>query len=453
MWYEIKLPREVGFATSPHELNDKAWRMKNVVWKDDALEDIDIPLCMVYNATNTTPVSPSLSKQAYDVFRVYGWEKTIPERENCITFFSTGLGTEAFDANGNKVIVENNEYRVLPYSLTKYIGAFLMGNTRKYYANGTVHSLATILQKPNKPSVESVLLYSDNAIEYRYKVVFVNENLNFYSPPSDAVGCLGLFNPSSSVRINNVTHDCRIAIFPDVSGSAPTDIDYVYIYRWTEVIGAYVFLKKVSKTDWWAKTTVYDDTPADYVSPDVLPDNIIGLPSGRITALAFINGRMVYALENTIYISEPLKPFWVSTDIPPFVFEGIVENIFRWGSHLLVQTRFSWYRLFETEGGFVVQPLSLPIPTDKTTAKKTKAGLAIVSYRGVYLFTPDEQLLQLPIRIDIMEGNRVITKPAYFRVFRDSVDVVLSDGSYYRIDAEGHVTGLHDRLKVYAWGE
>jgi hypothetical protein len=119
----------------------------------------------------------------------------------------------------------------------------------------------------------------------------------------------------------------------------------------------------------------------------------------------------------------------------------------------LVQTRFGWHRLLEVENGFVLQPLSLPLPTSRTAVRKTKAGIVILSWHGVFIFSPDEQVLQFPLNSDMIEGQRLLTRPSYVRVMREYVDVVLSDGRYFRINQAGEISGLHDRLRVYAWGE
>jgi len=143
----------------------------------------------------------------------------------------------------------------------------------------------------------------------------------------------------------------------------------------------------------------------------------------------------------------------MDTDTPVFVLDSVVENIFRWGSHLLVQTRFGWFRLMEKEGGFVLQPLTLPLPTSRTAVRKSRVGIVIISWRGAFIFTPDEQTLHFPLNSDMIEGKSLLTKPSYVRVFREYLDVVLSDGTYFRIDKEGVMSGIHDRFKVFAWGE
>jgi hypothetical protein len=184
----------------------------------------------------------------------------------------------------------------------------------------------------------------------------------------------------------------------------------------------------------------------------VLPD-VVPVPIEPVTALNTSNGRVIYGMDNKIIISEPSRPFWMDADTPVFVLDSTVENIFRWGSHFLVQTRFNWYRLFETEGGFLLQPISLPLPSSRTGVRKTRIGLIIVSWRGAFLFTTNEELLQLPINLDIIEGRRLTIQPTYVRVFRDYVDIVLQDGRYFRVSQDGNVSGLHDRLRVFAWGE
>jgi hypothetical protein len=455
MWYEVVLPKGIGMSASPHELTDKAWRMKNAVWKDGAIEDIEIPIGLLYNTSNTNPIVVDINQQAHDVCRVVGY-KGGTNNQTAVTAFATENRVKGFDQEGNEVISlysPAKPYRLLPYSLTKNVGIMIFGQNRFYFDGNTVRQLGdNILTKPPTPSVGSALWHSEMPIEYRYKVVFANTALGFVSPPSDPVGCFGLYNPYVTMSGSNKEKDFAIYLHPNVSGAAPTDIDKVFIYRWTEIVGVYVKLAEVTVSDWWSMNAYQDTTPADFVSDDVLGD-AVGIPTDTVTALGTINGRVVYGMDNKIYISEPLKPFWMDADTPIYVLDSTIENIFRWGSHLLVQTRFGWYRLLETENGFVLQPLTLPLPTSRTAVRKTRAGIVILSWRGAFVFTPDERLLHFPLNSDMIEGQRLLTRPSYVRVMREYVDIVLSDGRYFRVNQEGEMSGLHDRLKVYAWGE
>jgi hypothetical protein len=195
-----------------------------------------------------------------------------------------------------------------------------------------------------------------------------------------------------------------------------------------------------------------DVTPSDYINSDVLPD-VIPIPKDPVTALGTLNGRLIYGMDNKIFISEVSKPFWMNVKTPVFVLDSPVENMFLWGSHIIVQSRFGWYRLFETENGFALRPFSLPLPATRTAVRKTSAGLIIASWRGVYVFTSNEELLHLPFNLDIIEGKRLTSKPSYVRLYRDNIDVALEDGRYFRVSKEGDVSGLHDRLRIFAWGE
>jgi len=453
MWYEVRLPTGIGASASPHELKDKAWRMQNAVWKDGVIEDIEIPLGMLFRSG--VPVSFSTLKQCYDVVRVVGFINGTSNK-TAVTAFATDTDVVGYEANGNRVINisgTTQPYRLLAYSLNKNIGIMIFGTDRRFFDGATVHTIQnTILSKPPKPSVSGAIFHSEPPIEYRYKVVFAKTDLGFVSPPSDPVGCYGFYAPYVVMSGSNKEKDFAIYLHPNVSGSAPTSIDKVYIYRWTEIIGVYTKIAEVNVSDWWTMTKFQDTTPADFISDDVLPD-VVPVPTDPVTALNTNNGRVIYGMDNKIVISEPLRPFWMDADTPVFVLDSTVENIFRWGSHLLVQTRFGWYRLFETENGFVLQPVSLPTPTSRTAVRKTRIGLIIVSWRGAFLFTTNEELLQLPINLDIIEGRRLTTQPTYVRVFRDYVDIVFQDGRYFRVTQDGNVSGLHNRLRVFAWGE
>jgi hypothetical protein len=455
MWYEVVLPKGIGMSASPHELTDKAWRMKNAVWKDGAIEDIEIPLGLAFNPANTAPILININKQAHDVCRVVGY-KAGSNEQTVVTAFASGSRVRGVDQEGNEVIsVESlgTPYRLLPYSLTKSVGIMIFGENWVFFDGNNTYNVGQNLSvKPPTPSVSSGLWHTETAVEYRYKVVFANTLWGFVSPPSDPVGCFGIYNPHVQLSGSNKEKDYAIYLHPNVSGALPSDIDKVFIYRWTEVIGVYVKIAEVPASQWWSINAYQDTTPADFVSDDVLVD-VVGIPKETVTALNAINGRVVYGMGNKIYISEPLKPFWMDADTPVYVLDSTVENIFRWGSHLLVQTRFSWYRLLETEGGFVLQPLTLPLPTSQTAVRKTRAGIVILSWRGAFVFTPDEQVLHFPLNTDMIEGKRLLTRPSYVRVMREYVDIVLSDGTYFRVNQEGEISGLHDRLKVYAWGE
>jgi len=454
MWYEVVLPKGIGASASPHELKGGAWRMQNAIWKDGVIEDVEVPLGMMFNQSG----SPTLFLtrwHCHDVCRVVGYISGTNNR-TAVTAFATETDVVGFAPNGNRVINITNAskpYRLLSYSLNRNVGIMIFGADRRFFDGATVHTIQnTILSKPPTPSVSSALLHSETPIEYRYRVVFAKTDLGFVSPPSDPVGCFGLYSPNVVMSGSNREKDHAIYLHPNVSGSAPTSIDKVFIYRWTEIVGVYVKIAEVAVSNWWTMTAFQDTTPADFISNDVLPD-VVPIPTDTVTALNTMNGRLIYGMENKIVISEPLKPFWMDADTPVFVLDSTVENIFRWGSHLLVQTRFGWHRLFETEGGFVLQPISLPTPTSRTAVRKTRLGLIIVSWRGVFVLTPNEELLQLPLNLDMIEGRRLTTQPTYVRVFRDYVDVVLQDGRYFRVSQDGNVSGLHDRLRVFAWGE
>ena len=454
MWYEVRLPTGIGASASPHELKDKAWRMQNAVWKDGAIEDVDVPLGMMFDQSGLPTVFLT-SKQCHDVCRVVGYINGT-NNKTAITAFANETNVVGFAPNGSIVINiggATQPYRLLAYSLNRNIGIMIFGADRRFFDGATVHTIPDLLlNKPPKPSVSGALGHSETPIEYRYRVVFAKTDLGFVSPPSDPVGCYGLYSPYVVMDGTNKAKDFAIYLHPNVSGSVPSSIDKVYIYRWTEIIGVYVKIAEVNVSDWWAMTAFQDTTPADFISNDVLPD-AVPIPTDPVTALNTNNGRIIYGMDNKIVISEPLKPFWMDADTPVFVLDSTIENIFRWGSHLLVQTRFGWYRLFETESGFVLQPISLPTPTSRTAVRKTKAGIIIVSWRGVFLFTPNEELLQLPINLDMIEGRRLTTQPTYVRLYKDNVDVVLQDGRYFRVSQDGNVSGLHDRLRVFAWGE
>jgi hypothetical protein len=454
MWYEVRLPTGIGASASPHELKDKAWRMQNAVWKDGAIEDIDVPLGMMFDQSGL-PTTFLTSKHCHDVCRVVGYINGT-NNKTAVTAFATETDVVGFAPNGNKVINitgATQPYRLLPYSLNRNIGIMIFGSDRRFFDGATVHMISDLLlNKPPTPSVSSALDHSEMPIEYRYRVVFAKTDLGFVSPPSDPVGCYGLYSPYVVMSGSNKEKDFAIYLHPNVSGSVPSGIDKVYIYRWTEIVGVYVKIAEIGVSDWWSMTAFQDTIPADFLSNDVLPD-VVPIPSEPVTALNTNNGRVIYGMDNKIVISEPLKPFWMDADTPVFVLDSTIENIFRWGSHLMVQTRFGWHRLFETESGFVLQPISLPTPTSRTAVRRTKAGLVIVSWRGVFLFTPNEELLQLPINLDMIEGRRLTIQPTYVRVFRDYVDVVLDDGRYFRVSQDGNVSGLHDRLRVFAWGE
>ena len=453
MWYEVRLPTGIGASASPHELEDKAWRMQNAVWKNGVIEDIEIPLGMLF--VSGVPVFFLTSKQCYDVVRSAGYING-REDKTVVTAFATETDVVGYVPNGDEVINisgATQPYRLLAYSLNRNIGIMIFGTDRRFFDGATVHTIEnTILSKPPKPSVSSAISHSEPPIEYRYRVVFAKTDLGFLSPPSDPVGCFGFYAPYVVSSGSDKEKDFAIYLHPNVSGSAPTSIDKVYIYRWTEIIGVYTKIAEVNVSDWWTMTSFQDTTPADFISNDVLPD-VVPIPTDPVTALNTSNGRVIYGMDNKIIISEPSRPFWMDADTPVFVLDSTVENIFRWGSHFLVQTRFNWYRLFETEGGFLLQPISLPLPSSRTGVRKTRIGLVIVSWRGAFLFTTNEELLQLPINFDIIEGRRLTTQPTYVRVFRDYVDIVLQDGRYFRVSQDGNVSGLHDRLRVFAWGE
>jgi len=453
MWYEVRLPTGIGASASPHELEDKAWRMQNAVWKNGVIEDIEIPLGMLF--VSGVPVFFLTSKQCYDVVRSAGYING-REDKTVVTAFATETDVVGYVPNGDEVINisgATQPYRLLAYSLNRNIGIMIFGTDRRFFDGATVHTIQnTILSKPPKPSVSSAIFHSEPPIEYRYRVVFAKTDLGFLSPPSDPVGCFGFYAPYVVSSGSDKEKDFAIYLHPNVSGSAPTSIDKVYIYRWTEIIGVYTKIAEVNVSDWWTMTSFQDTTPADFISNDVLPD-VVPIPTDPVTALNTSNGRVIYGMDNKIIISEPSRPFWMDADTPVFVLDSTVENIFRWGSHFLVQTRFNWYRLFETEGGFLLQPISLPLPSSRTGVRKTRIGLVIVSWRGAFLFTTNEELLQLPINFDIIEGRRLTTQPTYVRVFRDYVDIVLQDGRYFRVSQDGNVSGLHDRLRVFAWGE
>jgi hypothetical protein len=428
--------------------------MQNAVWKDGAIEDVEVPLGMLFNQSGF-PTLFLTRFHCHDVCRVVGYISGTNDK-TAVTAFATETDVVGYAPNGNVVINITNAtkpYRLLPYSLNRNVGIMIFGADRRFFDGATVHTIQnTILSRPPTPSVSSALVHSETPIEYRYRVVFAKTDLGFVSPPSDPVGCYGLYSPSVVMSGSDKEKDHAIYLHPNVSGSAPTSIDKVYIYRWTEIVGVYVKIAEVAVSDWWTMTAFQDTTPADFISNDVLPD-AVPIPVDPVTALGTINGRLIYGMDNKIVISEPLKPFWMDADTPVFVLDSTVENIFRWGSHLLVQTRFGWHRLFETEGGFVLQPTSLPTPSSRTAVRKTRLGLIIVSWRGVFVLTPNEELLQLPLNLDMIEGRRITTQPTYVRVFRDYVDVVLDDGRYFRVSQDGNVSGLHDRLRVFAWGE
>jgi hypothetical protein len=454
MWYEVVLPKGIGASASPHELKDKAWRMQNAVWKDGVIEDVETPLGMLFNQSGS-PTTFMIEKQCHDVCRVVGYINGT-NNKTVVTAFATDKKVIGYAPNGDVVIDVSHPttpYRLLSYSLNKNIGIMIFGGDRRFFDGASVQTISDfLLNKPPTPTVSSALDYAETPIEYRYRVVFAKTDLGFISPPSDPVGCYGLYNPYVVMAGENKEKDYAIYLHPNVSGTAPFGIDKVYIYRWTEIVGVYVKIAEVNVNDWWSMTAFQDTTPADFVSNDVLPD-VVPIPTDVVTALNTINGRVIYGMDNKIVISEPLRPFWMDADTPVFILDSTIENIFRWGSHLLVQTRFGWHRLFETENGFVLQPVSLPTPTSRTAVRKTRLGLIIISWRGVFLFTTNEELLQLPINLDIIEGTRLTLQPTYVRIFRDYVDVVLQDGRYFRISEDGNVSGLHDRLRVFAWGE
>ncbi len=267
----------------------------------------------------------------------------------------------------------------------------------------------------------------ENAL-YRYCMVFGRRNI------------LGLPSPIVEVRgsPNNVGIDVYIA------QSFPSDSDRILLYRQTSVIPQWqlvvedVLVPPEDFNKWY-----YEDRyPADYVFGGVNspPFGSVNIANDPIGSMANHANRLVLGVNNVLKISAVgklvFKPEPIEDNDGQYLYlDAPIYAIINWGSYMLVATSNGWYRVVETEGYFFSVYVDLPVPINRWSVRETTEGIFILSSTGVYLLTPNDELVlvsNIDLRRILKSEQKLLLQPLFLMLTqergRDYLNIVFPAG-------------------------
>lgn len=462
MWIEISLPKTISTDLIPPP--GTAYRMKNVYWNGRCIAQVE-PLRYrgVYNVSDL--FSPPLTYDTNLPLETMAFELggdvvfVVCSKSALYCFTNNVLMLEQAPTIHANNWAGIEEIPPIINTVNKSILFFTNWNTPKFkilianVQNG-VYMRSMFLPSPNTPPLvvnySSAQIPMEQYVEYHYAYSFVDQ---FFGSESILSPSATVIAPSDLQQINgNRVYTVDVL---------PNEANVIRIYRATSNLPSYVLIAELNNT-----TQHTDMLPADHISVVTPKENSISPPVTTIGDAEWVMDRLFVSENNTVYYSDvqgysfgygityggdnPLLGGFFRLSEP-------VERMIAWGSYCLIFTKRNVYRAVENEGVVVPVEFALPTPLTKSTVKKKRNMLYIFGEDGLYVLTPNENILVYNvdwIRLlenyglkpdDIWVRHRRFYDKEYVDVeFMRSVPLNEEFGfGYFRIDAEGNVSGMH----------
>lgn len=461
MWIEIPLPKTISTDLIPPP--ETAYRMKNVYWNGRCLAQIE-PLRYRGEFEVSPYFSPPLT---YDTNLPL--ETTAFELGGDVVFVICAKSALYYLAGSVNVLEQttpnaNNwagieEIPPIVGSVNKTILFFNNWNQSSFrvlVANlqDGIFMRNMFLPTPDTPpvvlSVSDALIPNEQYVEYRYAYAFADTYFGTesrLSPPA--------------VVLAPASFDQTAGNWVYTVNSFPAGVDMIRVYRATSKLPSYVMIAELQNA-----IHVNDNNPADYISPVTPKENNIPPPINTISDAEWVMDRLFVAENNTVYYSD-VQGYGFGYGIPYggdnpllggfFRLSEPIERLISWGSYCLVFTKRNVYRAVENEGVVVPVEFAVPTPLNKTTVKKKRNMVYIFGEDGLYVLTPNENVLVFNVDWNnLLEQYGLSSKDIWVRHRRfydkEYVDIEFMryvpfnkefGFGYFRIDSEGNVSGMH----------
>jgi hypothetical protein len=485
-WREIELPKTITLDPIPDTDSPIALRMKNVYFDGEAVSDIEI-----YEYRGTSNMATTMSVP-------FNFMHNLPNRllmfqdvnENDTILVASERSIQSVSQGSSSFVlqfVSSTENRgqtadVLPVPPVDetggatFVGATNWSNDNYNYIISTTSGLEK--GKAIVPAVTNSLVCAGDSgndikgVEVRYCYTYYNSVGKIEGNPS----------PPTSLVVRPKLDEKGVWVWglEQANTDFPQGVDKIRLYRYTEAVNAFI---RIAEIDAEAETAdgweYYDQNPIDYTNTNILSFDNNALPNEDPDAIAWHIDRMYAGQDRILRFSNVGDAFHFGLGVSvggtnPLAggFVKLTEPIKRlisWGSYLIIATTHKVYKAFEENGFVFVIKFDVPTPSEAMMMHKVEDVLVIYSSDGLYLLTPDEQVVTFRFnwkRLKDQRFNRRLNRiyprlrKIYNRRFLE-IEFIYENLSnaewgleYIRIDLDnGFISGFHTVDTFLGWGD